>query len=76
MEFAHFPLFFHGTIGLRSEVEDLTRRLQEEQRARSNAERILKDVERECQHPFIMPQLLQAFLQVANATNLLEDAKI
>lgn len=44
-------------------------RLLEEQARREDAERALRDVERECREPFIVPALLRAFMDISKLSD-------
>ncbi|KAK2463970.1 hypothetical protein APHAL10511_004021 [Amanita phalloides] len=47
----------------------LEERLGEEQRRRAEAEHLLRDVERECRAPFVVPALLEAFSTISRITS-------
>jgi hypothetical protein len=67
----------------RSRCRELERQLEEEQKRRAEleeslhvekkrrveAEDLLKDVERECRSPFVVPALLQAYATISNVTS-------
>ncbi|TFY80617.1 hypothetical protein EWM64_g3389, partial [Hericium alpestre] len=55
----------HAVSAAESHVRGLRVNLQGEVSVRRAAERRLKDVERECKEPFVVPALLQAFLQLS-----------
>jgi hypothetical protein len=42
--------------------------LQAEKRRRIEAEESLRDVERECREPFVVPALLEAFVELSKLT--------
>lgn len=52
----------------RSQRSDAIRKLEEERKLREEAENALADVRRECRHPFVVPTLLDAFVQVSKLT--------
>lgn len=43
--------------------------LKEERKKRVLAEETLKDIERECREPFVVPALFEAFLMISNVTS-------
>ncbi|THU84616.1 hypothetical protein K435DRAFT_620326, partial [Dendrothele bispora CBS 962.96] len=43
--------------------------LDEERRKRQAAEALLRDVQRECREPFLVPALFEAFLLVSELSN-------
>jgi hypothetical protein len=47
--------------------------LKEERRRRMYAEATLKDVERECREPFVVPALLDAFITISKITSQAVD---
>ncbi|KDQ55526.1 hypothetical protein JAAARDRAFT_133980, partial [Jaapia argillacea MUCL 33604] len=53
-------------IGLRKAAEA---EAEQERGKRLTAEVRLRDVERECHHPFVVPALMQAFLEVSKITD-------
>ena len=46
-----------------------------EQESRAYAEQKLKDVERECREPFVVPALLKAFLKISQLSNAAVDGR-
>ncbi len=46
----------------------MAKELEVERTKRQDMEAILKDVERECKSPFVVPGLLDAFIKIAQAT--------
>ena len=50
----------------RAELEES---LHVEKKRRAEAEDLLKDVERECRSPFVVPALLQAYATISNVTS-------
>jgi hypothetical protein len=47
---------------------DIETQLEEERKQRREAEEALDDVRRECTHPFIVPQIMDAFIKVSKLT--------
>ncbi|KAM6495096.1 hypothetical protein JOM56_009719, partial [Amanita muscaria] len=47
--------------------------LASERRKRQEAENVLKDVERECRAPFVVPAILDAFCMISKITNWTMD---
>ncbi|KAK7030412.1 hypothetical protein VNI00_014156 [Paramarasmius palmivorus] len=52
----------------KTRLKMIEKQLDEERRRRKVAEEGLKDVERECREPFVVPALLEAFLTLSNMT--------
>ena len=50
-------------------VVELEAELVNERRLRTEAEQVLEDVRRECQAPFVVPALLDAFTTLSRLTN-------
>ena len=50
-------------------MEAVQLKLDLEQDRRAAAEQSLRDVERECREPFIVPALLKAFIKVSQISN-------
>ncbi|KAF9527264.1 hypothetical protein CPB83DRAFT_428638 [Crepidotus variabilis] len=48
--------------------QEVGEQLEEERRLREEAEKAIADVRRECMHPFVVPSLLDAFVQVSKLT--------
>jgi hypothetical protein len=48
-------------------------KLELEQDKRAIAERSLKDVERECKEPFVVPALLKAFIKISRLSSAAVD---
>ena len=47
--------------------------LKQERRRRMEAEATLKDIERECREPFVVPALLDAFITISKITTQVMD---
>jgi len=47
--------------------------LKEERERRAVAEETLKDIERECREPFVVPALLDAFITISKITSQAMD---
>ena len=47
--------------------------LKQERRRRIDAEATLKDIERECREPFVVPALLDAFITISKITSQVMD---
>jgi hypothetical protein len=54
------------TIAERLQVAELS--LQTERKGRLKAEQALRDIERECKEPFVVPALLKAFVDISELT--------
>lgn len=52
----------------RAKYSEATEQLEIERAKRFEMENILKDVERECESPFVVPALLEAFVKISQAT--------
>ncbi|EGN94507.1 hypothetical protein SERLA73DRAFT_144290, partial [Serpula lacrymans var. lacrymans S7.3] len=39
--------------------------LKDERRRRESAEQLIRDIEKECREPFVVPALLQAFVDIS-----------
>ena len=48
-------------------------KLEVEQNKRAIAEQSLKDVERECKEPFVVPALLKAFIKISQLSSTAVD---
>ncbi|KAF9268250.1 hypothetical protein L218DRAFT_604219 [Marasmius fiardii PR-910] len=55
-----------GEIVLEARLQLAEKQLKEERRRREAAEDSLKDVQRECREPFVVPALMDAFLAISN----------
>jgi len=53
---------------IKARVALLERELRDERQKRVEAESALKDVERECRMPFVVPALLESFLAISKLT--------
>jgi hypothetical protein len=51
-----------------SRVNILQDMLEKERKERLEAEAALKDVERECREPFVVPALLESFIAISRLT--------
>ncbi|KAJ7182838.1 hypothetical protein C8R43DRAFT_968210 [Mycena crocata] len=57
-----------GDIGMRVRLENVERELQAERARRRRLEEEVRDVRRECREPFVVPALLDAFLEISKLT--------
>jgi hypothetical protein len=55
-------------LALESRIQTLESELRNERRRRIEAEATLKDIERECREPFVVPKLLQSFVAISKMT--------
>jgi hypothetical protein len=53
---------------MKARLQMVERELQTERKKRMEAEETLKDVERECREPFVVPALLEAFVSISKLT--------
>jgi hypothetical protein len=51
------------------QLQTLRLQLESEQKRRAEAEQSLKDVERECREPFVVPALLKAFIKISQLSS-------
>ena len=58
---------------MKSRLQTVEKELQNEKRRRMDAEATLKDVERECREPFVVPALLEAFITISKITSQAVD---
>lgn len=54
----------------RVKQREMAEELETERTKRLDMEAILKDVERECKTPFVVPALLEAFIQISEVTTV------
>jgi hypothetical protein len=54
-------------------LQEVEQELAQEKRRRMDAEATLKDIERECRDPFVVPALLDAFIAISKLTSQVMD---
>jgi hypothetical protein len=58
---------------IKTRLQMVEQELKQERRRRVEAEVTLKDIERECREPFIVPALLDAFVTISKITSQAMD---
>lgn len=53
----------------RARIQHLEGALQDERAKRRRLEGIVEDIRRECREPFVVPALLDAFVEISKLTN-------
>jgi type II secretory pathway component PulM len=53
----------------RARIEQFEAELQAERARRRRLEEIVEDIRRECREPFVVPSLLDAFIEISKLTN-------
>lgn len=61
---------------LKTRLQAVEKTLKEERRRRMDAEATLKDIQRECREPFVVPALLDAFITVSKITSQAMDTNV
>lgn len=61
--------FMFAGVVMKAKVQFMENSLEDERRLRREAEQVVKDVERECKVPFVVPALLQAFVSISKLTS-------
>jgi hypothetical protein len=55
-------------VSVETRIRVLERELQDERRRRMEVEIAIQEIERECREPFVVPELLQAFIAISKLT--------
>jgi len=63
-------------IATKTRLQMVERELREERMQRIRAEDALKDIQRECREPFVVPALFEAFLLISNVTSQAMDTGV
>ena len=63
-------------LAMKTRLQMVERELREERMQRIRAEEALKDIQRECRAPFVVPALFEAFLMISNVTSRAMDAGV
>ena len=58
---------------MKARLQMVEQQLKQERRRRIDAEATLKDIERECREPFVVPALLDAFITISKITSQVMD---
>jgi hypothetical protein len=68
-----FSVDTYFLVTTQTSLQMLEEELKQEKRRRMDAEATLKDIERECRDPFVVPALLDAFITISKITSQAVD---
>ncbi|KAJ7621357.1 hypothetical protein FB45DRAFT_139839 [Roridomyces roridus] len=63
------PEGYNDDFVMRARIQQIEEELQAERVRRQELERIVEDIRRECRTPFVVPAILEAFLEISELTN-------